>query len=103
MAHRRARPLDRRLGGEASVEEEVETVSFEFEVDMTADEYDEDALIAELALLYGVNASLISLEATPIDEASALAPPSPPRTAGRHHGRSPSYNQRRFHQTGRSP
>jgi len=48
---------------------EVETVTFDLELAMTPTEYkdNEAALLAELALYYGVNESLISLKAVPID------------------------------------
>ena len=40
---------------------------------MTVEEYDEAAMIAELAAYYGVDPSLISLEATPITDRRRLA------------------------------
>ena len=43
------------------------------ELDMSADDYDEEAMIAELAAYYGVDPSLISLEAEPITERRRLA------------------------------
>merc|ERR1740133_428691 len=52
--------------GQASVDVEMETVTFDLEVDMRPEDYDEAAVVAELAALYGVSADLISLEATPI-------------------------------------
>ena len=42
------------------------------ELDMSADDYDEEAMIAELAAYYGVDPSLISLEAEPITERRRL-------------------------------
>ena len=39
---------------------------------MSADDYDEEAMIAELAAYYGVDPSLISLEAEPITERRRL-------------------------------
>jgi hypothetical protein len=69
--------------GQQSVEVEVETVSFDLDLDMSPDEYDEAAIIAELAALYGINASLISLEATVVDADSATSPPSLPQSRRR--------------------
>ena len=43
------------------------------ELAMTVEEYDEAAMIAELAAYYGVDPSLISLEATPITDRRRLA------------------------------
>ena len=54
------------VSGQASIDVETDTVTFDLEVDMSPEDYDEAALIAELAALYGVSADLISLEATPI-------------------------------------
>jgi len=59
--------------GQASVDVEMDTVTFGLEVGMRPEDYDEAALIAELAVLYGVSADLISLEATPISERRRLA------------------------------
>ena len=50
----------------------MEVVTFDMELDMSADDYDEEALIAELAAYYGVDPSLISLEAEPITERRRL-------------------------------
>ena len=51
----------------------MEVVTFEMELAMTVEEYDEAAMIAELAAYYGVDPSLISLEATPITDRRRLA------------------------------
>jgi hypothetical protein len=51
----------------------VEVVTFDMELAMTVDQYDEAAMIAELAAYYGVDPSLISLEATPIIDRRRLA------------------------------
>ena len=51
----------------------MEVVTFDMELDMSADDYDEEAMIAELAAYYGVDPSLISLEAEPITERRRLA------------------------------
>jgi hypothetical protein len=61
-----------------SADEDVEVISFDLDLDITPDEYDEASIIAYLAELYGINASLISVEATPIEAASPATPPSPP-------------------------
>ena len=45
---------------------EVQTVSFD--LDVNVENYNETAVILELAALYGIDPSLISLEATPVDE-----------------------------------
>ena len=47
---------------------EVQTVSFDLDVNMGVENYNETAVILELAALYGIDPSLISLEATPVDE-----------------------------------
>ena len=47
---------------------EVQTVSFDLDVNVTVENYNETAVILELAALYGIDPSLISLEATPVDE-----------------------------------
>ena len=59
--------------GQSSVDVEVEVVTFNMELAMTVDQYDEAAMIAELAAYYGVDPSLISLEATPITDRRRLA------------------------------
>ena len=59
--------------GQASVDVEMETVTFDLEVDMRPEDYDEAAVVAELAALYGVSADLISLEATPISDRRMLS------------------------------
>jgi len=59
--------------GQSSVDVEVEVVTFNMELAMTVDQYDETAMIAELAAYYGVDPSLISLEATPITDRRRLA------------------------------
>ena len=61
------------VSGQASIDVETDTVTFDLEVEMRPEDYDEAALIAELAALYGVSADLISLEATPISERRKLA------------------------------
>ena len=50
--------------GQASVNVEVEKVTFDLVLDVDPDEYDEAETVKELAAFYGINASLISLEAT---------------------------------------
>ena len=54
--------------GQASEDQEVETITFGVVVDTTPEEYDEEAYIQMLAEHYGVDASLISVEATPVDD-----------------------------------
>ena len=59
--------------GQASVDVEVKTVTFDLELDMSADEYDEEATILQLASYYGVDPSLIVLEATQVAARRKLA------------------------------
>ena len=61
------------VSGQASVDVEMETVTFDLEVDMHPDEYDEAVLIAELAALYGVSEELISVEVAPISDRRKLS------------------------------
>ena len=59
--------------GQASFDVEVQVITFDLELAVALDEYDEDTVIAELAALYGISPSLISLEAIPIPDRRALA------------------------------
>ena len=59
--------------GQASVAVEMDTVTFNLELDMSLDEYDETAVVANLSALYGISASLISVEAIPISDRRRLA------------------------------
>ena len=42
----------------------MDTLKFDLELDMCLGEYDEAVAIMQLAALYGINASLISLQAS---------------------------------------
>ena len=61
------------VSGQASVDVEMETVTFDLEVDMHPDDYDEAVVIAELAALYGVSEELISVEVAPISDRRKLS------------------------------
>ena len=52
--------------GQASVDVEVDTVTFSLELYAAAESYDESVAIAELAAYYEIDASLISIEATSV-------------------------------------
>ena len=61
------------VSGQASVDVEMETVTFDLEVEMHPDDYDEAVVIAELAALYGVSEELISVEVAPISDRRKLS------------------------------
>merc|ERR1740130_443836 len=61
------------VSGQASVDVEMETVTFDLEVDMHLDDYNEAVVIAELAALYGVSEELISVEVAPISDRRKLS------------------------------
>ena len=61
------------VSGQASVDVQMETVTFALEVDMHPNEYDEAVVIAELAALYRVSEELISVEVAPISNRRKLS------------------------------
>ncbi len=58
--------------GQASTDVVVQTVTFSLELEMDLEEYDEGAVIGELAVLYGIASSLISVVATPVSTQQRL-------------------------------
>ena len=64
--------------GQASVSVEVEKVTFDLVLDVDPNEYDEAETIKELAAFYGINASLISLEANVATEQRRQLSPDQP-------------------------
>ena len=67
--------------GQRVVGEEVEVVMFDLKVDTSLGEYDEATFITEFSTLYGVSASLISVEVTPISNRRELEPNSTEATS----------------------
>ena len=60
--------------GQSSVDVEMEAVTFDLEVEMRPEDYDQAAVIAELAALYEVSADLFSVEVASVSDRRKLAP-----------------------------